>query len=418
MLKQWAMLTCILFLGSMGTSQAAPPDSPDIVYIDGLPCNRACQSYMAWYRQVSRPRQTAPVSAQPIPSQVAAQPPKADAQRTTRARASRPNSAPPTRAAKKAAPKPIEVPPPKIADLPPADRGEAKTAPAEKITDSRPISNPTSGSDAVTTPPAQVAIVPAAENLTTATAGPAPEQKAESNTKPAAPAEAVPPADAETTALASSNSVPPTGAATDVTPKPIEVPPAETADLRPADRGETKSAPAEKITDSPPISNPTSGSDAGTRPEQVATATAGPAPEQKVESNTKPSGPAEAIPLAGAETSALASPNSAGQLVAILLVRLEIKTVSDLGNKIVAIDASWSESVPSIRNAIVAAGAADVQVSAGETLALARVIDGEVRAAVVSLASPEEAEMWSAGMPGFKILRIPLSPPSGKARRG
>src|SRR6185295_5471756 len=37
-----------LFLGSTAALQAHPLDSPDIVYVDGLPCNRSCQSYLAW----------------------------------------------------------------------------------------------------------------------------------------------------------------------------------------------------------------------------------------------------------------------------------------------------------------------------------------------------------------------------------
>ena len=51
MSKNWMMLTCILLLGFAGTSQSHPLDSPDIVYIDGVACNSACQSYMAWSRQ-------------------------------------------------------------------------------------------------------------------------------------------------------------------------------------------------------------------------------------------------------------------------------------------------------------------------------------------------------------------------------
>ena len=50
MSRKWTLLTLIFFLGSSGTLQANPLDSPGIVYIDGLPCNRACQSYMAWSR--------------------------------------------------------------------------------------------------------------------------------------------------------------------------------------------------------------------------------------------------------------------------------------------------------------------------------------------------------------------------------
>ena len=51
MSKNWRMLAGLLFLGSVGTLQAHPLDLPDIVYIDGLPCNSACQAYMAWSRQ-------------------------------------------------------------------------------------------------------------------------------------------------------------------------------------------------------------------------------------------------------------------------------------------------------------------------------------------------------------------------------
>lgn len=52
MLKKWIFLTCVLSLGSIETSQAHPLDSRDIVYIDGVPCNSACHSYMAWSRQM------------------------------------------------------------------------------------------------------------------------------------------------------------------------------------------------------------------------------------------------------------------------------------------------------------------------------------------------------------------------------
>ena len=55
--KRWMMLICILLLGgSAGPSEANPLDSPDTVYIDGLPCSTAffAQSiYMAWSRAAS-----------------------------------------------------------------------------------------------------------------------------------------------------------------------------------------------------------------------------------------------------------------------------------------------------------------------------------------------------------------------------
>ena len=306
MLKLSTLLTCILFTASVGSSRAAPLDSPDTVYIDGLPCNSACQSYMAWSRQVSK------ANSRPVRSRLAQPSSRTKAQRTTKMRESIPNSAAPTRLAKKAAPKRIEVPPTNTADPQLVNREEAKPAPADK-TDSSALPNPTPGSEAGSTRE-QGATALAGEDLTTATANQKRDKQADDNTEP-------------------SNSLPAT-------------PPAEP------------------------------------------------------------------------ETTALAPTNNADQLVAILLVRPEIKSVSDLANKIVAIDVSQSDSVAGVKSAIVAAGVAEVQMSEGETLALVRVMDGEVPAAVVSVLSPEAAEAWSAGVPGFNILRIPLSPPSEKAGRG
>jgi len=214
----------------------------------------------------------------------------------------------------------------------------------------------------------------------------------------------------------------PTRLAKKAAPKRIEVPATSTADPQLVNREEAKSAPADK-TDSSALPNPIPGSEAGTTREQVATAPAGedlttatanPKPDKQADGNTEPSNSLPAEP----ETTALAPPNNADQLVAILLVRPEIKSLSDLANKIVAIDVSQSDSVASVRSAIVAAGVAEVQMSEGDTLALVRVMDGEVPAAVVSVLSPEAAEAGSAGVPGFNILRIPLSAPSGKAGRG
>ena len=151
--------------------------------------------------------------------------------------------------------------------------------------------------------------------------------------------------------------------------------------------------------------------------EAPTTAAPSPAPEQIAASSLNPPGPAEVVAPADAEMTALAPPNHDDQLVAILLVRLEIKSASDLANKTVAIDVVRSDSVPSIRTAIAAAGAADVQMSAGTALALERVMDGEVSAAVLDLTSPEAAKMWGAGIKGFNILLIPLSSPSVKEGR-
>jgi hypothetical protein len=44
--------------GEDAGDKAHPLDSPDIVYIDGVPCNSACQSYMKWSRQQTSPATT------------------------------------------------------------------------------------------------------------------------------------------------------------------------------------------------------------------------------------------------------------------------------------------------------------------------------------------------------------------------
>jgi TRAP-type uncharacterized transport system substrate-binding protein len=90
------------------------------------------------------------------------------------------------------------------------------------------------------------------------------------------------------------------------------------------------------------------------------------------------------------------------------VARPEIKTVSDLTNKIIAIDDRHSASSGNVRTAIVAAGALEVQLSEGQTKAIERLISGEVPAAVLALVSPAAAEGFPE-IAGFKIFRIPLS---------
>jgi hypothetical protein len=56
--RVWGIAACVT-LGFVGTSSANPLDSPGTVYIDGLPCNLPCQSYMAWSRQTLMANQAA-----------------------------------------------------------------------------------------------------------------------------------------------------------------------------------------------------------------------------------------------------------------------------------------------------------------------------------------------------------------------
>ena len=130
-------------------------------------------------------------------------------------------------------------------------------------------------------------------------------------------------------------------------------------------------------------------------------AAAVPAPEQKANNSAEKNSPA--------------SPNNIDLLVALVMTRPEIKSVSDLANRNIAIDDRPSAPNDSVRTAIAAAGAVGVQLSEGQTKAIDRLIGGEVPAAVLTLVSAEAAE-WFPEIAGFRIFRIPLSARSLKAR--
>jgi tetratricopeptide (TPR) repeat protein len=106
---------------------------------------------------------------------------------------------------------------------------------------------------------------------------------------------------------------------------------------------------------------------------------------------------------------------TAATSVAILIARPEIKSVSDLAGKSIAIDRAQSTSSSSIQAAIVKAGAAEVQLTESQTTALDRVIGEEVPAAVLTLASQEAAEGFPE-ISGFNIFRIPITPGMSLAR--
>jgi hypothetical protein len=148
--------------------------------------------------------------------------------------------------------------------------------------------------------------------------------------------------------------------------------------------------------------------------EQMTVATLVPAPEPKA-NNKDRSDHSETVLRGDAEKTAPAQPNKTDLLVYLLMARPEIKSVSDLTGKIIAIDDGHAASNGNLWFAIAAAGAPEVQLIKSQTKAIDRVISGEVPAAVLTLVSPEAA----AGFPdiaGFKIFRIPLSPGSLKAR--
>jgi hypothetical protein len=94
-------------------------------------------------------------------------------------------------------------------------------------------------------------------------------------------------------------------------------------------------------------------------------------------------------------------------LVALVMVRPEIQSLSALTGKEIAID-GHSALNGNVQSAIVEAGAVEVQLSDSQTKAIDRLIGGEVPAAVLTLVSPEAAD-WFPDIAGFNIFRVPLS---------
>jgi TRAP-type uncharacterized transport system substrate-binding protein len=441
MSKSWIMLTCVLSLGSVGTSQAHPLDPPDIVYIDGLPCNSACQSYMAWSRQTS-----SGMSGQPARPQLPRRSANAVVHHATGVRGSRLKPASRARIANQVVPIPREMPRAKVATLRPADNAAAKSdVPPDKA------SAAASSSTGTRTIQEQVAAATAlAEHGTAAAMAQAPEQKS-NNTGRSNGSETVPLSDAEKTASAPPNKAnnlvallmahPEIKSVSDLTNKKIAIDDRQSpsndsvrtaiaaagatevqlsnGQMRAIDRLISGEVPAAVLTSAYPeaaewfpeiagfkifriplaprslqarletAGNASSGSNTGTIREQVTAATA----------------VAEHVTAAAAS----ASSNNTDLLVALLMARPEIKSVSDLTNKNVAIDDRQSASNGIVRSAIAAAGATEVQLNEGHTKAIDRLISGEVPAAVLTLVSPEAAE-WFPEIAAFKVFRIPLSP--------
>jgi ABC-type phosphate/phosphonate transport system substrate-binding protein len=96
-------------------------------------------------------------------------------------------------------------------------------------------------------------------------------------------------------------------------------------------------------------------------------------------------------------------------LVAILVAGPDVKSVSDLAGKTIAIDDRYSESsIGRVRTAMAAAGAPEIQLSKGQTTAINRLIGKEVAAAVVGLVSVSAADSFPE-LARLRTFRIPLA---------
>jgi NMT1/THI5 like len=291
-----------MLIGCGGISQGHPLDSPDIVYIDGLPCNAPCQSYMEWSRQLT------PSAARLTRHSSGA------VRRTSVKRRHGPDAQQPARVARQVAPMPPTM-------------------------------------QAAPTPPTmQVAPTPP----TTTAAEPSPVGKAEADSELA---------HASTTASS-----------------PVDDTAMRTRTLR------------ERVAAATALA------------EQVTMAAAEPAPWQEIDAADRTKGTQSSDP----EQSHTISSNT-GNVVALVMARPDIKSVADLAGRDVAIDEQQPASSGVIRTAIAAAGAAEVQLSAGQTKAIDRLIDGEVKAAVLALVSKEAGD-WFPEIADYRVFRVPLSP--------
>lgn len=110
--------------------------------------------------------------------------------------------------------------------------------------------------------------------------------------------------------------------------------------------------------------------------------------------------------LRDAEKKAVSSPNVGEPSVAIVVASPEIKSVSDLTGKIVAIDDKYSNANARIHAAIASAGAADSLLASSESKAIDRLLGGKTPAAVLTLVYPETGFSM---IEGYSVFRVPLA---------
>jgi hypothetical protein len=397
------------FIGSAALSHANPLDSPDIVYIDGTPCNSACQSYMAWSRKVLSERSA------PAQSNVAS--PRAAATVPAKPKAITQDRAATTRAAKSE----------KIARTR-QPKGSATPVPVRKPVDiaSRDVPNPAApnptpsnpANPAVTNSVSPSAADPIAANPSPSDqvgANPGPSNSSPSNSSPSNSSADKP---ADTTATIQPTESTPA-------PGPVEKPAEKTAGLQQPDVGTPSNSVGKDATPAEPSIN--AGSKASSKPgastkrlqDQVTaaaalaeqlTSTAAARPELRA-MNGSSQGDKATISTGN---SAVPSPDVSEAWVALVISRPDIKAVADLAGKNVAIDGKRSGSANDVRVALVAAGATEVHVSSADTKAIERLMNDEVPAAVLTLVSPDAAETFPE-IGGYKVFRVPLSPSPLKA---
>jgi hypothetical protein len=389
MSRKWTLPALILFLCSSGALQANPLDSPGVVYIDGLPCNRACQSYMAWSDQAlsarHREERETNVVVVPVEPEIERLKPAA---RPRVARHAAPVSRPAPRAGIAASnAKPLNT-----------KALNTKTANTRKAV----APNPAYRSARKNVPAATAAPIPEKTVEKTVAGSREPERKLQSSDRSesgqTASIAAAQPAEAPKSEIKSEVKSEAKSEVTLPPPATLEIAAAPATSETAALPGAAAAAPAVA---------------ARTIRQQVVEATGmadlvtaiGTGREASNKSDNAATEPGE---VSDAGKTASASPDNPDNLVALVLARPEINSLSDLNNKNIAIEEKQSASSGRVSAALMAAGAAEVQFSEVKAGAIDRLIKGEVPAAILTLASREAAE-WFPDIQGFKTFRVPLS---------
>jgi hypothetical protein len=338
MSRKWTLPTLMLLLCSSGPLQANPLDSPGIVYIDGLPCNSACQSYMAASARALSARHreergTIVVAPAEVEVEIVAQAPRPRVARL---------------------PAPVSRTSPRAGIAASNARTVNTKTLNTKASNSKKIAAPNAAPQAPAKeiPSATAAATPQKAAGESAAAIQKPEPKVESSDRP----------EPQTAAI--------------VAPQPAEAPAskAPTSEVKPEVKSEVALPPPATL--------------------DIAAAPAAPAAGAAFNQARE------------IGKTASATPDDPDNLVALVLARPEINSLSDLNNKTIAITEKQSASTGRVSAALMAAGAAEVQFSEVKASAIDRLISGEVPAAVV-LASREVASLFPE-VEGFRTFRVPL----------
>lgn len=191
------------------------------------------------------------------------------------------------------------------------------------------------------------------------------------------------------------------------TPRPIKV--------------AAKATPAVPIpVRSPQASQQTTGNAAASEATRASEAARASAPDPHSTTDVAPTRTTqEQVAAASAVAERMSAPTldaSLDALVAVLVAGPDVKSVSDLAGKTIAIDDRYSDSSLSrVRAAMAAAGALEVQLSKGQTTAINRLVGKEVPAAVVGLVTTSAADSFPE-IARFRTFRIPLALRSGSAK--